>query len=88
MYNTATGQGLQWRVPDAPFIMETFCMGDHGIVSGYHPGTTLRTHGDWGCTGRCCTRSPQHSPLGAACPTGDPRPLVHQVLDAFWRCRH
>ena len=35
MYNTATGQGLQWRVPDAPFVMETFCMGDHGIVSGY-----------------------------------------------------
>ena len=21
--------------PDAPFIVETFCMGDHGIVSGY-----------------------------------------------------
>jgi hypothetical protein len=26
---------LQWRVPDAPFVMETFCMGDHGIVAGY-----------------------------------------------------
>jgi hypothetical protein len=28
-------QGLGWRVPDAPFVMETFCMGDHGIASGY-----------------------------------------------------
>lgn len=34
-YNTATGEGLGWRVPDAPFVMETFCMGDHGVVSGY-----------------------------------------------------
>jgi hypothetical protein len=35
VYITATGQGLGWRVPDAPFVMETFCMGDHGILSGY-----------------------------------------------------
>ena len=35
-YNTATGQGLELRVPDAPFeILETFCMADHGIVSRY-----------------------------------------------------
>ena len=40
MYNTATGQGLGWRVPDAPFIMETFCMADHGIVSGYRRDAT------------------------------------------------
>lgn len=33
--NTATGHGLEWRVPDAPFVMESFCTGDHGIVSGY-----------------------------------------------------
>ena len=34
MYNTATGHGLEWRDPDVPFLMETFCMADHGIVSG------------------------------------------------------
>ncbi len=40
MYNTAGGQRTQWRVPDVPFVMETFCMGDHGIVSGYRAETT------------------------------------------------
>jgi hypothetical protein len=43
VYNTATGQGLGWRVPDAPFIMETFCMGDHGIVSSYRANVTGKT---------------------------------------------
>jgi hypothetical protein len=31
----ATGQGASWRVPDAPFLVETFCMGDHGILTRY-----------------------------------------------------
>lgn len=35
MYDTSRGEGLDLRVPDAPFIVATFCMGDHGIVSGY-----------------------------------------------------
>ena len=26
VYNTAIGHGLGWRIPDAPFVMETFCM--------------------------------------------------------------
>jgi hypothetical protein len=38
--NNATSQGLGWRVPDAPFVMETFCMGDHDIVSGYRANAT------------------------------------------------
>ncbi len=44
MYNTATGNGLHWRVPNVPFIMETFCMADHGMVSGYRrdPDETIR----------------------------------------------
>ena len=25
VYHTATRQGLGWRVPDAPFVTETFC---------------------------------------------------------------
>jgi hypothetical protein len=38
MYNTATGQGLHWRVPNVPFMLETFTMAGHGIVSGYRKG--------------------------------------------------
>jgi hypothetical protein len=97
VYNTATGQGLDWRVPDAPFIMETFCMGDHGIVSGYRAdadGQTepmlLSPRNDaaeaWGLR-------LYRSTLYAFCtaldtsrvlPDDDVRPLAHQVLDAFW----
>jgi hypothetical protein len=39
MYNTATGHGMNWRIRDAPFAVETFCMADHGIVTGYHRTT-------------------------------------------------
>ncbi|MEW9532840.1 hypothetical protein [Microbispora sp. NPDC049125] len=35
MYNTVAEPGVQWRVPDVPYIVETFCMADHAIVSGY-----------------------------------------------------
>jgi hypothetical protein len=97
MYNTGAGHGLQWRVPDAPFIMETFCMGDHGIVSGYRrdaDGTIrpdlLSPQNDaadaWGLR---LYRSVLYAFTDAlvaegALPSGDPRPLVHLVLDAFW----
>src|ERR1017187_3304312 len=70
VYNTATGQGLGWRVPNAPFVMETFCMGDHGIVSGYRADAGGKTEPvllspvndaavawGFGCTGRRCTHS-------------------------------
>lgn len=53
VYNTATGQGLGWRVPDAPFVMETFCMGDHGIVMASCPGTALVRPGGLSL---CCCR--------------------------------
>ena len=36
--NTATSEGLSWRVPGTPFVMETFCTGDHGIVAGCRAG--------------------------------------------------
>jgi hypothetical protein len=97
MYNTATGHGLQWRVPDAPFIMETFCMGDHGIVSGYRRDTDgtirpslLSARNDaadaWGLP---LYRSVLYAFTDAlvgdgGLPPGYARPLVHQVLDAFW----
>ncbi len=97
MYNTATGHGLQWRVPDVPFIMETFCMADHGIVSGYRrdPGGPIRPElqsprndaaESWGLG---LYRSVLYAfatalDPGAGLPPDDVRPLVHQVLDAFW----
>jgi hypothetical protein len=97
MYNTATGQGLGWRVPDAPFIMEAFCMGDHGIVSGYHrDGTgTVRPElmserneaaGAWGLRLYRTALYAFADALGPAdmLPDGDLRPVVHQLLDAFW----
>lgn len=35
MYNSARDEGMDLRVPDAPFLVETFCMADHGVVAGY-----------------------------------------------------
>ncbi|MGW4412120.1 hypothetical protein ACWEJ6_49540 [Nonomuraea sp. NPDC004702] len=35
MYNTVAEPGVKWRVPDVPYIVETFCMANHAIVSGY-----------------------------------------------------
>lgn len=97
MYNTATGDGLHWRVPNVPFIMETFCMADHGIVSGYRrdPDGTVRPEvqsprndpaEDWGLG---LYRSAVYAFVaaldpGAGLPPGDVRPLVHRVLEAFW----
>ncbi len=99
VYNTATGQGVEWRVPDAPFLMETFCMADHGIVSSYRVGGAGRIEPvllspandaaePWGL-------QLYRSTLYAFCTAlfsdrglrgDDVRPLVHQVMDAFW-CR-
>ena len=97
MYNTATGDGLHWRVPNVPFIMETFCMADHGIVSGYRhdPDGAVRPElqsprndpaEDWGLG---LYRSEVYAFVaaldpGAGLPPGDVRPLVHQALEAFW----
>jgi hypothetical protein len=94
MYNTSSGDGLGLRVPDAPFIVETFCMGDHGIVSGYRraqggrvePVLSAETNAaadKWGL-------KQYRSVLYRVCNAlegdleGDVRPLVHQVMDAFW----
>lgn len=96
MYNTSTGHGLQWKVPDVPFVMETFCMGDHGTVSGYsaeagHVRPVLRSPRNdaaqaWGLKLYRSTLYAFCKALGA---TGglhndDARPLVHQLLNAFW----
>jgi hypothetical protein len=94
MYNTATGEGLSLRVPDAPFIVETFCMGDHGVVTGYQHGPDRQIVPvlaapankpalDWGLR---LYRTVLYHACDALSGTlaGDARPLVHEVMDAFW----
>src|SRR5260370_33707260 len=99
VYNTATARGLGWRVPDAPFVMETFCMGDRGIVSGYRAGATgwvepvlLSPRNDaaeaWGIR---LYRSTVYEFCAALSSdrglSGDEvRPALHPVMDATW-CR-
>ncbi|WP_157121795.1 hypothetical protein [Nocardia miyunensis] len=93
MYNTATHQGTHWRVPDAPFVVETFCMGDHGIVSGYqrapagHVEPILQSHNnrpaeDWGLN---IYRSTLYAFADAVTDlTDNPRPLIHELMNTFW----
>jgi hypothetical protein len=79
--------------------METFCMGDHGIVSGYRKddaGTIrpelLSPRNDaadaWGLGLYRSALYAFATALGPPrdLPSSDLRPLVHQLLDAFW-CR-
>jgi hypothetical protein len=95
--NNATSQGLGWRVPDAPFVMETFCMGDHDIVSGYRANATgqvepvlLSPRNDaaeaWGLRLYRSTLYAFRAALDTdrRLPSDDVRPLMHQVTDAFW----
>jgi hypothetical protein len=100
MYNTATGQGLDLRVPDAPFILETFCMADHGIVSKYEHDAAgqvrpvLRSPANeaaanWGlglyrATVFAFCAALTGPSAAIARPDEDIRPLVHHVMDAFW----
>lgn len=96
MYNTAAERRTQWRVPDVPFVMETFCMGDHGIVSGYRAEASgavvpvlLAPRNDaaeaWGLGLYRSTLYSFTTALGPGdLPSEDVRVLVHQVLDAFW----
>jgi hypothetical protein len=93
MYSTATQSGMEWRVPDAPFIVETFCMGDHGIVSGYQrtgvgvePVLSYQANSlamEWGI-------ALYRSVLYAFCEAlksefdGGIRELTYELMDAFW----
>lgn len=94
VYDTARGEGLQWRVPDVPFIVETFCMGDHGIFAGYRReadgriSATLRSERNAGADpwGLGIYRSTlltvaEEVDLDIA---SDARPLVHELMKAFW----
>jgi hypothetical protein len=94
VYNTARREGLQWRVPDAPFIVETFCMGDHGIVADYQrePDGTItavlrsarNVQADrWGLA-LCRSTLLAFAENIDLKITGDARPLIHQLMNAFW----
>lgn len=95
--NFPTGQGLHWRIPDAPFAVETFCLGDHGIVTGYRQTAQAGVEP--------ALASPDNAPalawglplyrhaLYAFCdnllaagpiPDDDIRQVTWQVMDAFW----
>jgi hypothetical protein len=98
MYNTATGDGLDRRVPDAPFVIETFCMGDHGIVTGYNrdsasglvePVLLSVTNTASEAWGLGLYRSAVYAFCSALTDhefphDGDVRQLVHDVMNAFW----
>lgn len=97
MYNTAAGQGMHWRIPDAPFAVETVCMGDHGIVTGYRRSANLRVDPvlaspdnpparAWGLPLHRDTLYAFCTALTTAGPISndDARPAIWQVMDAFW----
>ncbi|MGY5309151.1 hypothetical protein [Nocardia gipuzkoensis] len=94
MYNTATGDGLHWRVPDAPFLVETFCMGDHGIVTGYRKTpagqieAVLQTPDNpaaraWGLHTYRATLYAFTEQL-TKLPIEDLRPLIYELMAEFW----
>jgi hypothetical protein len=98
MYNTATGEGLDLRVPDTPYIIETFCMPDHGIIADYQRGDDGRITGvpetptspavqTWNFalyrqTIRAFCAALDLSATGDL--ATDLRPLVSGLLHAFW----
>jgi len=98
MYNTSAGEGLDRRVPDAPFVVETFCMGDHGIVTAYNRDSssgcvTPALLSSTNAASEACGLRLYRSAVYAFCSAltdneiaheEDVRRLVHDVMDAFW----
>lgn len=99
MYNTATGNGVDMRVPDTPYIVETFCMSDHGIVADYRPTpdgsveAVTETSDNpavtaWGFDVYRATIDrfcdALDLPPDAAASAAGLRPAVARVLHAFW----
>ncbi len=95
MYNTATEQGASRRVPDAPFLIETFCMGDHGVVTSYQRGpdgqitpilaasqnTPAR---NWGLPLYRKILYNISQSLTGRLGDSDIRPLVYDLMHTFW----
>jgi hypothetical protein len=94
MYNTASGEGWGWRVADAPFVVETFCMGDHGVVAGYQRAESGKVkpllQADANVAAEQWGLQLYRSAIYAFCDalngdlSGEARPLIHEVMNAFW----
>lgn len=97
MYDTATGDGMDLRVPDTPYIIETFCMPDHGIIADYTRDADGHITGvPEGASAAVQTWAftLYRQTIRAFCealdlPTGqlsatDLRPIISRVLHAFW----
>jgi hypothetical protein len=99
VYNTATGDGLDLRIPDTPYIVETFCMSDHGIVADYRresdghveaiaEASTNPTVQAWGFdTFRSTIYEFCDRLEWCGVPPGAPielRPVISRLLRAFW----
>jgi hypothetical protein len=95
MYSTEGDTSSGYRVPDTPYIIETFCMSDHGIVSDYRRVDDSvsavweeRNHAvvSWGLTtfratvDSLCDALKAEPQLLAA----DFRPVVAALLREFW----
>lgn len=94
IYDTSRGQGLQLRIPDAPFLVETFCMSDHGIVAGYDLAADGRVRvvlqsdsnpraRAWGIDLYRATLYSFSSALDGSS-SGDVRGLISALMEAFW----
>ncbi|GIE86821.1 hypothetical protein [Actinoplanes regularis] len=97
MYNTATGEGVTERVPDTPYIIETFCMSDHGIAAGYRRASDGRVDGivetdtnpaveEWGfgVFRETIYHFCEHLTDRDLVAAADSRDVIARVLRAFW----
>lgn len=96
MYSTSGEPGVRWRVPGNPYIIETFCMSDHSIVSGYTRTGDARVAAEldetnaavsnWGlAVYRAAVRAfCLGLQLPGASAVEDIRPVLSAVLRDFW----
>ena len=99
MYDTGSGDGIDLRVPDTPYIIETFCMSDHGILADYTRDKTDRivsvTESATNPSVMAWGFDTYRSTIRAFCDalntqdlheamTADLRPAIATVLSAFW----
>jgi hypothetical protein len=96
MYNSGREEGMQWRIPNAPFLVESFCMAEHGIVAGYTAQPDGRIEPvllsernlaaeTWGISLHRATLYAFCEALDTAMfKDDDLRALVHSVTSAFW----
>lgn len=95
MYNTAAEPGVRWRVPDAPFLVESLCMSDHGIVAGYQRANDGTVHAvlqsqtnpaaeRWGLELYRRTLYEFCAQLDLDHVDHDVRPMIYAIMQAFW----